>query len=35
VLDGINAVQEKRESSVSHRKMAPELVVRESTKNMQ
>ena len=33
VLEGINAAQEKRESSVIHRKMSPELVVRESTKN--
>jgi DNA-binding LacI/PurR family transcriptional regulator len=34
VLEGINAVQEKRESSVAHRKMSPELVVRESTKGV-
>ena len=34
VLEGISAVQEKRESSVSHRKMGPELVVRESTKGV-
>jgi LacI family transcriptional regulator len=34
VLDGINAVLEKREIAPSHRKVAPELVVRESTKNL-
>jgi LacI family transcriptional regulator len=34
VLEGINAAQEKRESSVVHHKMAPELVVRESTKSL-
>jgi DNA-binding LacI/PurR family transcriptional regulator len=32
VLEGINAVLEKREVSPSHRKVAPELVVRESTR---
>jgi len=32
VLDGINAVLEKREILPSHRKVAPELVIRESTK---
>ncbi len=32
VLDGINAVLEKRETSAIHRKVAPELVVRESTR---
>jgi LacI family transcriptional regulator len=31
VVDGINAVLEKREASAMHRKVAPELVVREST----
>jgi LacI family transcriptional regulator len=31
VVDGINAVLEKRETSALHRKVAPELVVREST----
>jgi LacI family transcriptional regulator len=31
VVDGINAVLEKRETSAMHRKVAPELVVREST----
>jgi DNA-binding LacI/PurR family transcriptional regulator len=34
VLDGINAVQEKREVSAAHRKVAPELVVRESTRSL-
>ncbi len=34
VLDGINAVLEKREVCASHRKVAPELVVRESTRGM-
>ncbi|HXJ87275.1 MAG TPA: LacI family DNA-binding transcriptional regulator [Candidatus Binatia bacterium] len=34
VLDGINAVLEKRELSPSHRKVTPELVVRESTRNL-
>ena len=32
VLEGINAVQEKREAQAVHRKLAPELVVRESTR---
>ncbi len=32
VLEGINAAIEKREFSASHRKVAPELVVRESTR---
>jgi LacI family transcriptional regulator, galactose operon repressor len=32
ILEGINAVQEKREVRAVHRKMAPELVVRESTR---
>ena len=31
MLDGINAVLEKRENTALHRKVAPELVVREST----
>ena len=31
VVDGINAALEKRETSATHRKVAPELVVREST----
>jgi DNA-binding LacI/PurR family transcriptional regulator len=34
VLDGINAVLEKREIGATHRKVAPELVVRESTRNV-
>ena len=32
VVEGINAVLEKREITASHRKVAPELVVRESTR---
>ncbi len=34
VLDGINAVQEKREISAVHSKVAPELAVRESTRSI-
>jgi LacI family transcriptional regulator, galactose operon repressor len=34
VVDGINAVLEKREASALHRKMTPELVVRESTRQL-
>lgn len=34
VVDGINAVLEKRDQAVSHRKVAPELVVRESTRRL-
>jgi DNA-binding LacI/PurR family transcriptional regulator len=34
VVDGINAVLEKREINASHRKVAPELVVRESTRSL-
>jgi LacI family transcriptional regulator len=34
MADGINAVLEKREVSAVHRKMAPELAVRESTRSM-
>jgi DNA-binding LacI/PurR family transcriptional regulator len=34
VVDGINAGLEKRESSATHRKVAPELVVRESTRSL-
>ncbi len=34
VVDGINAVLEKREMSATHRKVAPELVVRESTRSL-
>jgi len=33
-LEGINAVLEKREVSAVHRKLAPELVVRESTRTL-
>jgi DNA-binding LacI/PurR family transcriptional regulator len=32
VVDGINAVLEKKIRSASHRKVTPELVVRESTR---
>jgi LacI family transcriptional regulator len=32
ILEGINAVQEKREVRAVHRKVAPEFVVRESTR---
>ena len=34
VLDGINAVQEKRDVVAVHRKVAPELAVRESTRSL-
>jgi hypothetical protein len=34
VLDGINAVLEKREITASHRRVAPELVARESTRSL-
>jgi LacI family transcriptional regulator, galactose operon repressor len=34
VVDGINAVLEKREISALHRKVAPELVVRESARSL-
>jgi len=34
VADGINAVLEKREVGALHRKVAPELVVRESTRRL-
>jgi LacI family transcriptional regulator len=34
VVDGINAALEKREISATHRKVAPELVVRESTRSL-
>ncbi|MGA8762086.1 MAG: LacI family DNA-binding transcriptional regulator [Candidatus Sulfotelmatobacter sp.] len=34
VLDGINAVLEKREVAASHRRVAPELVMRESTRRL-
>ncbi|HEV2400968.1 MAG TPA: LacI family DNA-binding transcriptional regulator [Candidatus Sulfotelmatobacter sp.] len=34
VVDGINAVLEKRDITASHRKVAPELVVRDSTRSL-
>lgn len=34
IVEGINAVQEKREVSAVHRKLAPELAVRESTRSL-
>jgi DNA-binding LacI/PurR family transcriptional regulator len=34
VVDGINAVLEKRDNAALHRKVAPELVVRESTHSL-
>jgi DNA-binding LacI/PurR family transcriptional regulator len=34
VVEGINAVLEKREVSATHRKLAPELAVRESTRSV-
>ncbi len=34
IVDGINAVQEKREVSAVHRNVAPELAVRESTRSL-
>jgi LacI family transcriptional regulator, galactose operon repressor len=34
VLDGINAVLEKREVAAHHRKVAPELVIRDSTRRL-
>jgi LacI family transcriptional regulator len=34
VVDGINALLEKREVGVLHRKVAPELVIRESTRGL-
>ena len=34
VVDGINGVLEKREIGATHRKVAPELVVRESTRSL-
>jgi len=33
-LEGINAVLEKREVTAVHRRMAPELAVRESTRSV-
>ena len=35
VLEGINSVLEKREVAAHHRKVAPELAVRESTRSLQ
>jgi hypothetical protein len=34
VIEGINAVLEKREISAVHRKMLPELAVRDSTRSV-
>jgi LacI family transcriptional regulator len=34
VVEGINAVLEKRDVAASHRRVAPELVVRESTRSL-
>ncbi len=34
VVDGINGVLEKRETAATHRKVAPELVARESTRSL-
>jgi LacI family transcriptional regulator len=34
VVEGINGVLEKRETAASHRRVAPELVVRESTRSL-
>ena len=34
VVDGINGVQEKRKSLATHRKVAPELAARESTRSV-
>jgi DNA-binding LacI/PurR family transcriptional regulator len=34
IVEGISAVMEKREVSAVHRKMAPELAIRESTRNV-
>jgi DNA-binding LacI/PurR family transcriptional regulator len=34
VVDGINAVLEKRDVATTHRKVAPELVIRDSTRNL-
>jgi LacI family transcriptional regulator len=34
VIDGINGVLEKREVAATHRKVTPELVVRESTRSL-
>jgi DNA-binding LacI/PurR family transcriptional regulator len=34
VIEGINALLEKRRVAASHRRVAPELVVRESTRRL-
>jgi DNA-binding LacI/PurR family transcriptional regulator len=34
VVDGINGVLEKRDTCATHRKVAPELVTRESTRSL-
>jgi LacI family transcriptional regulator len=34
VVEGINAVLEKREITATHRKVTPELIVRESTRTL-
>jgi DNA-binding LacI/PurR family transcriptional regulator len=34
VLEGVNSVLEKRDVAAHHRKVAPELVVRESTRSL-
>ena len=34
VVDGINAVLEKRDILATHKKVAPELVIRDSTRNL-
>jgi hypothetical protein len=34
ILDGINALVEKREVGAIHQRTVPELVVRESTRNL-
>jgi len=34
VVEGINALLEKRDMGAVHRKVAPELVVRESTRSL-
>jgi DNA-binding LacI/PurR family transcriptional regulator len=32
VMEGINAAQEKRDWTITHHRVAPELVIRESTR---
>jgi LacI family transcriptional regulator, galactose operon repressor len=34
VVDGINGVLEKRDILATHKKVAPELVIRDSTRNL-